>query len=335
MPYGQAVRLSVAASLLLVALFFSPTASVQQQRDPLVNRAAPATSTPPTKTGGADDEGVVVNTDLISFNVTVTDKSGRHVSGLPQSAFTVFDEKNRQEISFFGEDDSPVSVGVVFDLTASMTGGKVKRAREALARFMETSHKDDEYYIVALHKGEASLFLDKTRDSEAVTAALTGVTPRGSTALYDGCYLALNKVLAGAYPRRAILLISDGRDNSSRHTFDELRRMVKESDVVIYTIGIPDEDSEHARLYGEDILEDLADISGGKFFQPYSSEEMYSAFERIALELRRQYAIGYKPADFTTDGKWRRIKVKLDPPPGSPRLSIRYRSGYYASANSR
>lgn len=335
MPYGQAVRLSVVASLFLVALFFTPTASVQQKSVPLVNRAAPATSTLPAKTGGADDDGVVVNTDLISFNVSVTDKSGRHVSGLPQSAFTIFDDKSPQEISFFGEDDSPVSVGVVFDLTASMTGGKVKRAREALARFMETSHKDDEYYLIALQGGEASLSLDKTRDSEAVTAALTGVTPRGSTAVYDGCYLALNKVLGGTYPRRAILLISDGRDNSSRHTLDELRRMVKESDVVIYTIGIPDEDSEHARMYGEHILEDLADISGGKFFQPYSSEEMSSAFERIALELRRQYAIGYKPSTFTTDGKWHRVKVKLDPPPGSPHLFMRHRSGYYAQPKSR
>ena len=336
MPYAQAVRLGACASLVLVALFFSPTASVQQKSDPLMNRAAPATSTPPTKTGDADgDDGVVVNTDLISFNVTVTDKSGQHIFGLPRSAFTVFDEKTQQEISFFGEDDSPVSVGVVFDLTASMTVEKVKRAREALARFMETSHQDDEYYLITLKNGEASLTLDRTRDSEAVTDALTGVAARGSTALYDGCYLALNKVIKGTYPRRAILLISDGRDNSSRYTFDELRRLVKESDVVIYTIGIPDEDSEHARLYGEHILEDLAEVSGGKFFQPRSRGEMYSAFERIALELRQQYAIGYRPSNFTTDGKWRRIKVKINPPPGSPRLSVRYRSGYYAMTKQR
>ncbi|HEY0376874.1 MAG TPA: VWA domain-containing protein [Pyrinomonadaceae bacterium] len=336
MPYAQAVRLGACASLVLVALFFSPTASVQQRDDSLLNRVAPASSTAPSKAGdtGGDDQ-VVVNTDLISFNVTVTDKSGRHISGLPQSAFTIFDEKRPQEISFFGEDDSPISVGVVFDLTASMTGGKVRHAREALAHFIETSHKDDEYDLVTLRGGEALLSLDRTHDSEAVTAALTGVAPRGATALYDGCYAALNNVLRGTYPRRAILLISDGRDNNSRHTFDELRRLVKESDVVIYTIGIPDEDSEHARLYGEDILEDLADISGGRFFQPHSGEEMYSAFERIALELRRQYAIGYKPANFTTDGKWHRVKVKIAPPPGSPRLSIRHRDGYYALTKSR
>src|ERR1044071_6349728 len=146
MPYAQAVRLGAGASLVLVALFFSPTASVQQRDDSLLNRVAPASPTAPSKTGDTDgDDEVVVNTDLISFNVTVTDKSGRHVSGLPQSAFTIFDEKRPQEISFFGEDDSPISVGVVFDLTASMTGAKVRHAREALAHFMETSHKDDEY----------------------------------------------------------------------------------------------------------------------------------------------------------------------------------------------
>jgi Ca-activated chloride channel homolog len=336
MPYGQAVRLGLGTSLVLVALFFSSTASAQQTSDSLTTRAAPMTSRSPTKSSDtALDDQVTVNTDLISFNVTVTDKSGQHISGLPQSAFTIFDEKRPQEISFFGEDDSPISVGIVFDLTGSMTEKKVRRAREALAQFMETSHQDDEYYLITLQNGGVVLSLDRTRDHIAVIDKLTHVTTHGPTALYDACYLGLNQVLRGTHPRRALLLISDGQDNHSHYTFEELRRMLKESDVVIYSIGIAERGNDDLTLYGEEVLTDMAKETGGKFFHPQTAEAMSDAFERIALELRHQYAIGYRPSDFTTDGKWHHLKVKIDPPAGSPRLFIRHRSGYYALANAR
>ena len=336
MPYGQAARLGKGASLVLVALFFSSTANAQQTSDSLLNRVAPTTSSSPTKSSDtAFDDQVTVNTDLISFNVTVTDKFGKHISGLPQSAFTIFDEKRPQEISFFGEDDSPISVGIIFDLTGSMTEEKVRRAREALARFMETSHNDDEYYLITLQKGEVFLSLDRTRDHKAVIDKLTHVNPRGPTPLYDACYLGLNQVLQGTRPRRALLVISDGQDNRSHYTFDELRRMLMESDVIIYSIGVGEKGNDDLTLYGEEVLTDIAKVTGGKYFHPQTAEEMSDVFERIALELRHQYTIGYKPSDFTTDGKWHRIKVKIAPPAGLPRLLIRHRSGYYALANSR
>jgi Ca-activated chloride channel family protein len=324
-------------SLVLVALLFSTTASAQEQRDSLLNQVAPRDSTSHTKSigsGGGDE--VIVNTDLISFNVTVTDKSGHHIPGLPRTAFTILDEKRAQEISFFGEDDSPISVVIVFDLTASMTGEKVRRAREAIARFMETSHKDDEYFLITLQGGGVYLALDSTRDHQAVIDKLTHVAPRGATALYDACYLGVNKVLQGTRKRRAMLLISDGLDNNSRYTFEELHTIVKESDVAIYSIGVGEkENNEHSFPSGKTILESLAAATGGKFFQPQTGEEMYDVFERIALELRFQYTIGYKPSNFTPDGRWHDLKVKINPPPGSPRLSVRYRSGYYALATPR
>jgi len=336
MPYRLVVRLGCIASLVLVALFFSKTASVQQKSDSLQTRVAPATSSSSAiSSDSGDDDQVTVNTDLISFDVTVTDKSGQHISGLPQSAFTIFDEKRPQEISFFGEDDSPISVGIIFDLSGSMTAGKIRRAREALARFMETSHKDDEYYLITLHDGEARLSLDRTRDNQAVINELTQVTPHGTTALYDACYLGLNKVLRGTRPRRALLLISDGEDNNSRYSLDELRNQLKESDVITYAVGVAEGNAADLTLSGEEVLTDIAKVSGGKYFHPKTQEEMYDVFERIALELRHQYAIGYKPSNFTTDGKWHRLKVKVAPPVGLPRLFLRYRDGYYAGANPR
>src|SRR5215212_8720726 len=205
MPHRLAVRLGLVSGLCLVALFSSPSASVQQPDD------APRVRVRPAAAGEEpdDDERLVVNTDLISFNVTVTDGAGRCVAGLPQSAFTVLEGKRAQEISFFGEDDSPVTVGIVFDLTGSMTDAKLRRAREALAHFMETSHKDDDYYLVTLENGGAALPLAETLDR---------VVPHGKTALYDACYVGVNKVLRGAHRRRALLLISDGQDNNSHYT---------------------------------------------------------------------------------------------------------------------
>ncbi len=333
MPYRMVVRLGLVSSFFLVTLFFSPTASVQQKGDSLLTHKP---STAPAKSGdSAGDDQIVVNADLITFNVTVTDKSGQHISGLPQSAFTIFDEKRPQEISFFGEDDSPISVGIIIDLTGSMTEGKIRRAREALARFMETSHHEDEYYLITLQDGEASLSLDRTRDRQAVIDKLTHVTPHGTTALYDACYLGLNKVLRGTRPRRALLLISDGEDNNSRYTFDELSRLLKESDVITYSIGVAEGNARDLTLSGEEVLTHIATASGGKYFHPRTEEEMYDVFERIALELRHQYAIGYRPSNFTADGKWHRVKVKIDPPTGLPRLFTRYRGGYYAQAHSR
>jgi Ca-activated chloride channel homolog len=335
MPYRLVLKRVIVPGLLLVTLIFSATTGLSQKPDGSTNSAAP-TATPTAKTDYADgDEQVVVNSELISFDVTVTDKLGNCVGGLPESAFTVFDQKRPQEISFFGEDDSPASVGIVFDLTGSMTEDKAERARQALARFMETGHEEDDYYLVTLRSGHASLALDRTHDHEAVMDKLKGVTPRGNTAFYDGCYLALKKVLQGTHPRRALLIISDGQDNDSTYTFEELREALKESDVRIYSIGVAEKDNEYVRLYGEEILKDMADVTGGKYFWPRSSEEMYEAFDRIAVELRRQYAIGFRPSDFRADGKWHSLRVKLDRPPGQPRLFLRYRSGYYAQARER
>ena len=333
MPYRLAVRLGLCPCLLLVALFLFPAASAQQKGVPAQSRMAPAVT--PADDGDREDGRLVVHSDLISFNVTVTDNFGRHVGGLPQTAFTVLDEKRAQEISFFAEDDSPVTVGIVFDLTGSMTERKLKRAREALAHFMETSHESDEYYLLTLQDGRVTLSLNSTRDHAAVIAKLTHVSLHGKTALYDACYLGLNKVLRGTYRRRALLLISDGQDNNSLYTFDELRQMLTESDVTVYTISVAEKSNDPATLNGEKLLRDVAAVSGGKFFQPGSAEEMYEVFERIALELRRQYAIAYRPTNFANDGKWHSLKVKLNPPSGLPRLFVRYRSGYYALPNPR
>jgi Ca-activated chloride channel family protein len=134
----------------------------------------------------------------------------------------------------------------------------------------------------------------------------------------------------GAHQKRAILIISDGQDNSSRYTFSELRHALTESDVTIYAIGISEGAGGMLTVYGNLVLQELASVSGGKVFFPRNSTRMNEALEQIALELRHQYSIGYRPSNFALDGKWHRVKVKVTPPPELNRVFIRSREGYFA-----
>jgi Ca-activated chloride channel family protein len=275
---------------------------------------------------------VIVHTDLVTLTVTVTDTYGRFVTGLGKNAFSLTDDKSPQEITYFSDEDAPVSLGVVFDVSGSMSGDKISKAREALSKFIDTSHARDEYFLIGFNN-RAQLLLDHTRNSDALLEKLTFVQTKGQTALYDATYLGVERVSRGVHPKRAILLISDGQDNSSRYTFTELRRLLKESDVIIYAIGIVDGHDESQLGYtGRAILEELAGVSGGKAFFPSTSAEMNDTFERIALELRTQYSIGFRPSNFANDGKWHKLKIKVQPPRGFPRLFVRGREGYFATA---
>jgi Ca-activated chloride channel family protein len=313
---------------------------------------APASSAPAAATGSTgaasgpivktapliqaeNDKPVIVHSDLVTLTVTVTDTYGRFVTGLGQKAFTIYDDKVEQEITYFSDEDAPVSLGVVFDVSGSMSGEKIMKAREALQRFIETSHSRDEYFLIGFNQ-RAQLLMDRTRDSDALLQKLTFVATKGQTALYDACYLGVERVTRGAHQKRAVLLISDGQDNSSRYTFNELRRMLKETDVIIYAVGIVSGgDDNQLGWGGRAILEELAGVSGGKAFFPSTGAEMNDTFERIALELRTQYSIGFRPSNFANDGKWHKLKIKVQPPRGFPRLFVRGREGYYATAKPR
>ena len=355
---GRAFTSSIISCLVVLLLIsLSPVARTQekteqkpgdtspskQAKEPANSPTPPAESAPPNPRNPLNDIGqglgqgpVITNTDLITFTVTVTDTYGRYVSGLGKGAFQVLDEKKPQEITFFSDDDAPVSVGVLFDVSGSMNGEKIKRARDALSKFIQTSHNMDEYFLIAFNS-RAQLLLDKTRDGNQVLDKLMFVQTKNNTALYDACYLGVEKVQRGAHPKRALLLISDGQDNNSRYTFNELRRVLKESDVTLYGVGIlsGSDAGSSMGMEGQGILDELASVSGGKAFFPRSNAEMDDIFEQIALELRHQYSIGYKPLNFTNDGRWHKIKVKVTPPRGLPRLFVRSKEGYYAVPSSR
>ena len=296
-----------------------------------VTSAQETQPTPPTQ-GSESDSDIRIETDLVTLTLTVTDYYGRYVSGLTKEHFNIFDNKKKQNITFFSDTDAPVSIGVLFDVSGSMSGDKILKAKNALSRFINTSHPRDEYYLIAFNK-RAQLLMDRTRDGEAVLNKLTLVKPKHNTALYDAVYLGVDRVASGAHQKKALLIISDGQDNASRYSFKEVRRLMKESDVVIYSVGIMDgrDSGSMLGLQGQAFLDELASVTGGKSFYPNTAVEMDEIFERIALELRHQYSIGYTPDDFEPNGKWRKVKVKVKPPRGLPRLTVRSREGYYAS----
>ena len=336
----HSLQIALVSCVVFIALVAAlPPVSAQEKTEKAAPQPSPTTSqtTPPTDQRPGtpvDEKGFIINTDLITLTVTVTDTYGRYVTGLNQKHFSVFDDKQQQEISFFSDEDAPASVGVIFDVSGSMKGDKIRRAREALSHFIQTSHEMDEYFLIGFNS-RAQLLLDKTRDGKAVIDKLTFVEPRKNTALYDACYLGVEKVTRGVHPKRAILLISDGQDNESRYTFSDLRRILKESDVVLYSIGIVGSGGSALDMQGQGILDELSAVSGGKAFFPNTAIEMDEIFEKIAVELRHQYSIGYRPNNFVNNGKWHKIKVKVTPPRGLPRLFVRSREGYFAVTNPR
>ncbi len=316
--YGRCRLLLRAYSFMFAVLFATLSVSAQQ-----------AEPTPPEQD---PDAPVRIKTDLVTLTLTVTDVYGRYVMGLGKKAFTVFDNNQEQEISFFSDTDAPVSLGVLFDVSGSMSGEKIQKARKALSRFINTSHPSDEYFLIGFNS-RAQLLLDRTRDGDAVLQKLTLVSPKQNTALYDAVYLGIERVTRGSHQKRALLIISDGQDNASRYNFGEVRRLMKESDVITYAVGIIDagDAGSQVGMQGQAFLDELTSVTGGKSFYPTSDVELDEIFDRISIELRHQYSIGYTPKDFQPDGKWRKVKVRVKPPRGLPRLTVRSREGYYAT----
>jgi Ca-activated chloride channel family protein len=267
--------------------------------------------------------------NLVLVPMTVTDPMNRLVTGLEADNFQIFDNNAGQTIKSFSTEDAPVTIGVVFDLSGSMSS-KFARARRALTEFLRTSNPQDEFFVVGFNDKPA-VIVDYTSDVDDVEARMVMLHPENRTALIDAVYLAVDKLKDAKWDRKALLIISDGGDNRSRYTEGELRRLVRESDVQIYAIGIFDEyaPTEEEQL-GPVLLTDIAETTGGRMFKVSDAGDMADIAERISAELRNEYVVGYRPSDMKKDGNWRKLKVRLVPPPGLPTLTVHFRQGYYA-----
>ena len=316
---------------------------LEAQEDPLndVHTAAPPTVAPKdarpvvsdgsvaTKATSAMGATIRVNVNLVLVPVTVTDPQNRLVTGLERENFQIFDNNAAQEIKSFGTEDAPISIGIVFDLSGSMES-KFVRAREALAQFLRTCNPQDEFFVVGFNDRPA-IIVDYTSDVEDVEARMVMLRPEKRTALIDAIYLGTNKLKTAKYDRKALLVISDGGDNRSRYTEGELQRVIRESEVQIYSIGIfdafaPTEEEQNGPM----LLKDVSEATGGRLFTVLDMQDLGDIAQRISEELRNEYVIGYSPTDRRRDAAWRKLKVRLIPPAGLPLLTVHNREGYYA-----
>jgi VWFA-related protein len=273
-----------------------------------------------------------IDTTMVLIPVAVTDPMSRFVTGLDKENFKLYEDKVEQEILQFSSEDAPLSVGIVFDTSGSM-GAKLQKSRQAVAQFMKTANPEDEFFLIQFND-RPELVVPFTPDTEEIQNRLTFIQSKGRTALLDGVYMAMNQMKKARNPRKAILIISDGGDNSSRYTESEVKNAVRESDVQIYAIGIFEPMASRGRtpeeLSGPQLLGEMTDSTGGRHFEVDNLAELPDVAAKIGIELRNQYVLGYSPKNVTRDGKYRRVSVKLVKTAGLPPLKAIFRTGYYA-----
>ena len=276
-----------------------------------------------------------VESTLVLIPVTVTDPLNRFVTGLDRENFRVFEDKSEQKVTHFASEDAPLSVGVVFDTSGSM-GSKLDKSRQAVAQFFKTANPEDEFFLIQFND-RPELVVDFTTHLEEIQNRLTFTQSKGRTALLDAVYMALHKMKKARNPRKALLIISDGGDNSSRYTESEIKNLVREADVQIYAIGIFEPMASRGRtpeeLSGPSLLSEISEQTGGRHFPVDNLNELPDVAAKIGIELRNQYILGYTPSNQERDGKYRRVQVKLIQPRGLPPLRAFWRLGYYAPAH--
>jgi len=346
MRYGRQSRMVRVTLALWLALI--PVGVAHTQENPLGRIDSP-TPPPPPKTPedlkpvitgpdvvskGTSTPGVRlrVNVNLVQVPVTVTDPMNRLVTGLEKENFQVFDNNGAQTIKYFSSEDAPLTIGIIFDLSGSMNS-KFVRARKALTEFLRTSNPQDEFFVVGFNDRPA-IIVDYTSDPDDVEARMVMLKPQNRTALIDAVYLGIDHLRQAKFDRKALLIVSDGGDNRSRYTEGELRKVVRESDTQIYSIGIFDSYAPTPEeVNGPTLLSEICEMTGGRLFNVAGDlNDLEDIAARISAELRNEYMIGYTPTDPRHDGNWRKLKVKLQAPPGLPQLTVHFRQGYYAPA---
>jgi Ca-activated chloride channel family protein len=339
---GTAYGLSAVIPLILLAIsctFCAPKARAQEDELNKVHVPPPAPKPDPNAAplpleGEAAmtarrNERIRVDVNLVLVPLIVTDPMDRLVTGLEKENFFLYENNKPQAIKTFSQEDAPVSIGIIFDLSGSMAN-KIIRARDSILQFMHTANPQDEFFVIGFND-RPELIEDFTSSPQDIEARLATIHAEHRTALLDAIYFGLSKMKQAKYERRALLIVSDGGDNRSRYTENEVRSTVRESSVQIYSIGIfdPYAATTEERL-GPMLLNDICAETGGRLFRVDDIAEMGDIAEKISAELRNEYVLGYKPDDERKDGKWRKVKVKLVPPPGLPQLTVHARTGYYA-----
>lgn len=328
-------KLSLAPLLVLAVMVACPLRAQSQAGDEVhivpEQKAAPATAPASGLEGGLNvhSRPFRADVDLVLVPVTVTDYLNRPVTGLTRMDFLLEEDGAKQQVRSFWSDDSPISVGVILDLSKSMSN-KLDVAREALGKFFELGNPEDDYFVITF-ADRPKLLADSTQSIGSIQARLADAVAEGHTALVDAIYLGEANLRHARYKRRALLIISDGGDNRSRFTASELKSMVEEEDATLYAIGLFDRMFKTPEEWaGKRLLTQITEATGGRTIALNNPRDLPQAAAEISLEMRNQYVLGYRPSNLARNGKWRKIKVRVNLPTKTAQMQVYSKSGYRA-----
>jgi Ca-activated chloride channel family protein len=321
-------RLPLAAFILLATLLPSAVAFQVPMIEPRVRPEQRPANLLPAPLPPAN---LRVDASMVLVPAHVTNALGGPITDLVKENFRILEDGVEQPITYFATEEAPVSVGFLFDSSASMRN-KMRQSSEAAAAFFRTANKDDEFFLVEFSE-QAKLSVPFTSDANEVYQRVAHVKPLGRTSLLDAIHLALVQMKRAQHSRKAIVIVSDGGDNRSRYTVGQIKSAIMESDVQVYSMGIFDPEDQRKRTpeekNGPQLLGDLAAESGGRHFSVDNLNDLPAISAQIGEELRSQYILGYTPPNPDRDGRYHQIKLALTSVPG---LELRYRRGYYAPA---
>jgi VWFA-related protein len=279
-----------------------------------------------------------VDVNLVVLHASVLDKKGRQVDGLKAENFRVYEDGVQQQLSVFSQADIPVTMGIIIDDSGSMRD-KRSAVNAAAVAFVKTSNPQDEVFVVNFND---VYYLDTPGDFagnlEELKAALDKSQARGGTALYDALHASLDHLKLGTRDKKVLLVISDGEDNASRYTFEELIRYAQKSDATIHVVGLLGEE-EPGGLFkirrgsarrAQKVLDKIVEVTGGASYYPRSLDEVEATCLQIAHDIRNQYTLAYYPTNTEKDGTFRAVRVEVTDPHSKSRLNVRTRTGYYA-----
>jgi len=289
------------------------------------NRLHTATTNPTTV---QPQPNIRVNVNMTLIPVTVLDEKGHSVLGLSQDNFRVLDGAESRPIVSFGQQDAPISIGIVFDTSRSMTQ-KYQTARYAPTELLRHLNSEDEAFVITVSE-KPELLHGFTSDFAEIQNALLFPNNKGTTPLLDGVFMGIAMMKKARNPRKALIVVSDGGDNNSRYTLQELTAIAAEADAQIYSMCLWDHPATPEEKSGPELLEKLSLASGGVSYIIDDASNLRHAMSQVGVSLHNQYVLGYYPPDNLPAGKYRKVKVQLLLPKGLPRLQMFARSGYYA-----
>jgi|ERR1017187_762237 Ca-activated chloride channel family protein len=268
-----------------------------------------------------------VDVDLVLVPVTVTDAMNRPVTALQKQNFALYEGEKQQEIRYFFEDEEPLSIAVLLDVSKSMSD-KIDIEREALEDFFNNANPQDEYFEITF-SDRPRLVASSTSSIEEMERPLMLAEPGGPTAMLDAIYLAEDQLRTAKYKRRAIVIFSDGGDNVSHHSHKEIKGLARERDVEVYAIGLFEAApfGTIEEKLGKMWLSQITDCTGGRTVAIQKREKVSEAAAAVSREIRNQYVLGYRPA-IRRDGKWRKIKVRVASANAEQPLHASYKQGY-------